>query len=208
MRWALILVVCVTLLSLLTSHLYNGIDYPYDGLRRNLGQAPNNYIHTDRIIDVPERQRNKALELLGDQEVIPISSGQEVTILGRFNTTKMLDRLVRKVERYIHEEERFLTGSKDQNSQVQRRQIALETLGQEKRHLDYLVSLRGKLKPYLVKLHARSRLGYIRGILDRETLIITNQIYAGYAYIEGKYPVIVYLETQPSKVVERFTYVR
>ncbi len=207
MRGALLLVVCVMLLSLLTSYLYNSIDFPYEGLRRDRGQTPENYIHNDRFLDVPERQRNRALELLGDQEVVPIGSEQELTIFGSFDTTKMLERLARKVKRHIDEEERFLIQFENYSNQIERRRIALETLDQDKRHADYLLSLRGKLKPYLVKLHARSRLGYLRGVLDQETLRITNQIYVDYEHYEGAYPVIVYLEIQPSKVEEYITVV-
>lgn len=207
MRGALILVVCVMLLSLFISYEYNSIDFPYDGLQRDHGQTPENYIHTDRFLDVPERQRNRALELLGDQEVVPISSEQELTIFGSFDTTKMLERLARKVKKHIDEEERFLIQFENYNNQTERRRIAVETLDQDKRHADYLLSLRGKLKPYLVKLHARSRLGYLRGVLDQETLTITNQIFVDYEHYERAYPVIVYLEMQPSKVEECFTVV-
>lgn len=203
-----------------TSRYYNSPPYNIEGV------TPKSVVDSDRFVEIPKHQRDEALKMLSRKSVVALSADQEHVLLqSPPDIDVVLDKLAERIRASIASTEaaakdaaaKDAMGSRDDilemiapesrtpemyASQHSYSDFLARDILREKEHVEHVLSLRGKLNPYLIKLSAHNVfVGLFSGWMEKSTLHVSNQLFVG-ASEYAPYPVIVYLENEPEHIDE------
>jgi hypothetical protein len=157
------------------------------------------WIFSELILPVPNSRSDNAIRLLSDVPVVRLDIEKAEFILDQRNLNPEI-----LLEVIVMEEEREAERLEKRSTQLPSEDISIKmkNLAKEHRHTaERARSLKGKLYPYLVRAVVlnESTGTFSSYVKDDELWIMHFQLERGPAPMK-KYPLVIFLENQPSKV--------
>lgn len=177
------------------------------------GVTPASAVTSQFFFELPEPQRAGALQLLGGKEVAALSDEQARLLLGvEVRADSIIDRLHGRIELSVKEaeataaepvrEEDYEEYAGAYQYKLAHHDYLKRAAQLDREYAAHLLNMRGRLKPYLVKLGARNKArGIFRGWIEGDTMHVLNEFFVGYEEI-APYPVVLYLVKEPKRIEE------
>ena len=174
-------------------------------------RTPTSYIDSDRIFLLSDNSRPPALQMLSGKKVLEINETQSAALLGgNIDTDELLDVLAKKIDEHVQRRQKALEKTEPQasfwdflgkNDDLKRRELAQELIRLDMLHADYVRSLKGRLKPYLISIQAPPVAGLnVSGWIEKNDLHFMSVQFGNYSEV-ATLPFIVFLEFVPKAVI-------
>lgn len=184
----------------------------YDKPIYSSGTTPTTFVDSDRIFFLPEKSHPAALQVLAGKKVLGINESQSTALLGEnIDTSALLDTLAQKIDKDVQQRQKSFelkpqlqTSFWDffgKSDDVKQQEVAQEYIRLDHLHADYVRSLKGRLKPYLIAIEAPLvAVHNISGWVEKDSLHLSIAQPENHSEISTQ-PFIVFLEFEPKAVI-------